>query len=114
VEIVLRLRNGIQTAEPVSYSQIDIGPDTDQVFLLLFGTGLRFRSSLANVSLQIPPGYLPGGPLDIPRDYAGSSNEFPGLDQVNVKLPRSLAGSGLVGLSILVDGGNCYLHLVEV
>ena len=35
---------------------IDLGPDTDQVFLVLFGMGWRFRSSLAgmgNVPLEL-------------------------------------------------------------
>lgn len=32
---------------------IDLGPSTDQVFLVLFGTGFRFRSSLAAVSATI-------------------------------------------------------------
>jgi hypothetical protein len=32
---------------------IDLGPPTDQVFLLLFGTGLRFNSALTNVSTSV-------------------------------------------------------------
>jgi len=32
---------------------IDMGPDTDQVYLILFGTGIRYRSSLSNVTVDI-------------------------------------------------------------
>ncbi len=105
---VVRVRNGAQTVEPVSrldpggpwiivWSPIDMGPDTDQVYLAVFGTGLRFRSSLANLRAKI-------GGADIPVEYAGPQSEFAGLDQVNLRLPRSLAGRGAVTLELTVDG----------
>jgi uncharacterized protein (TIGR03437 family) len=105
---VVRVRNGVQTVEPVSRLApegptvtvplpIDLGPDTDQVYLVLFGTGLRFRSSLANLSVKI-------GGVDVPVQYAGPQSEFAGLDQVNLRLPRSLAGRGAVALELTVDG----------
>ena len=43
-------------------------------------------------------------PLEIAADYAGPQNEFSGLDQVNLKLPKSLAGNGLVSVNLVVDG----------
>jgi uncharacterized protein (TIGR03437 family) len=36
--------------------------------------------------------------------YSGSQGAFAGLDQVNVLLPASLAGSGQVNVSITVNG----------
>ena len=72
-------------------------PDSDQLFLVLFGTGMRFRSSLSNVSVKI-------GGIDAPVEYAGPQGEFAGLDQINVRLPRSLAGRGGAVLDLLVDG----------
>ncbi|HMY76858.1 MAG TPA: hypothetical protein PLQ88_33875, partial [Blastocatellia bacterium] len=36
--------------------------------------------------------------------YAGAQNEFAGLDQLNLLLPRSLAGRGEVDLTVTVDG----------
>jgi uncharacterized protein (TIGR03437 family) len=36
--------------------------------------------------------------------YAGPQGGFAGLDQVNVLLPRSLTGSGLVNVQLFVDG----------
>ena len=63
--LAFRLKgSGAQSYEPVSRNStlrsvasslvpIDLGPSTDQVFLVLYGTGIRFRSSLTNVSATI-------------------------------------------------------------
>jgi uncharacterized protein (TIGR03437 family) len=36
--------------------------------------------------------------------YAGPQAQFAGLDQINVELPRSFAGAGLVDIQVSVDG----------
>jgi uncharacterized protein (TIGR03437 family) len=110
---VVRLRDGVQTEEAVtgyidecgpllSLLPIDLGPETDQVFLTLFGTGFRNRSSLAKVSVKI-------GDVDAPVQYAGPQGEYAGMDQVNVRLPRSLAGRGMTQLNFTVDGQSANL-----
>jgi len=76
---------------------IDLGAETDQVVLLLFGTGIRGRSSLANVTCTI-------GDVPAPVSYADAQPQFAGLDQVNVTVPRTLAGAGEVPLVLTVDG----------
>lgn len=76
---------------------IDLGPETDRVFLLLFGTGIRYRSNLMNVSARI-------GTADGDVSFAGPAGELAGLDQINVRLPRSLAGAGQVTLTLTVEG----------
>jgi len=76
---------------------IDPGPPTDQVFLVVFGTGIRNRSSLANATAQI-------GGVSAEVLFAGAQGGYVGLDQVNLRLPRSLAGRGEVELMITVDG----------
>jgi uncharacterized protein (TIGR03437 family) len=76
---------------------IDVGPEADRLSLVLFGTGLRGRSSLAAVSVT-----LAGEAADV--FYAGPQNQFAGLDQVNVNLPRSIAGRGDVDVVLTVDG----------
>src|SRR5579864_797798 len=76
---------------------VDLGPPTDQVYIILYGTGIRFRSALSNVSLQI------GGVTESVA-YAGPQGGFAGLDQVNALIPRSLVGSGKVNLTLTVDG----------
>ncbi len=105
--VALRIRNGVQTFEPVARFdsaqnqsvpvQIDLGPATDQVFLVLFCTGIRFRSSLSAVSYNV------GGVMGTPT-FAGAQGSFVGLDQVNAPLSRNLIGRGLVNVTLTVDG----------
>ena len=66
----------------------------DQVYLDLFGTGLRGAS---NVTVLI-------GGQTLPVKYSGPQNTYPGLDQVVVLLPKSLAGLGEVDLTVMADG----------
>jgi len=67
------------------------------VYLSLYGTGLRNRSSLANV-------VCPMGGISAPVQYAGAQQQYPGLDQVNVALPATLRGAGTVNVEVNVDG----------
>ncbi|MGH9844818.1 MAG: hypothetical protein ACREEM_39380 [Blastocatellia bacterium] len=83
------------------FAPIDFGPDTgetsDQLFLVLFGTGLRLRASLSNVAATV-------GGTDAPVVFAGAQGELAGLDQINLRLPRSLVGRGEVEVALTVDG----------
>jgi uncharacterized protein (TIGR03437 family) len=76
---------------------ISLGPAGTEVILELYGTGIRGRTSLAGVTATIA-----GVPA--PVQYAGVQSQFAGLDQVNVAIPRSLAGSGESDLVLTVDG----------
>jgi uncharacterized protein (TIGR03437 family) len=76
---------------------IDLGAEGDQTFLLLFGTGLRGRSELSAVSVRI------GGSALAPQ-FVGAQGNLAGLDQMNVPLPRGLAGRGEVSIQVTVDG----------
>jgi uncharacterized protein (TIGR03437 family) len=40
---------------------------------------------------------------NLPLLYAGPQGGFPGLDQVNVELPRSLAAAGPVNVQVRVE-----------
>ncbi|MEP7270242.1 MAG: BACON domain-containing carbohydrate-binding protein [Acidobacteriota bacterium] len=101
--------NGAQMYEPVArFDQaqnrfvpvpIDLGPIGDQVFLILFGTGLRQRSSLSAVTCQI-------GGVASDVSYVGEVSGLAGLDQVNLSLPRALAGRGEVDVVLTVDGST--------
>lgn len=85
---------------------IDLGAADDQVFLLLFGTGWRNRSSLSAVSLAV-------GGLNSPVSYAGPQSGFAGLDQINANLPHNLKGRGDVEVVLGVDGVTANtVHLV--
>ncbi|NDD62653.1 MAG: hypothetical protein EBZ36_01530 [Acidobacteria bacterium] len=78
-------------------SPIDLASDEDEVYLALFGTGIRFRNSQSTVTVRI-------GEKILPTSYAGAQGEYAGLDQINLLLPRSLRGLGETSLSVLVDG----------
>ncbi|MEO6724099.1 MAG: matrixin family metalloprotease [Blastocatellia bacterium] len=106
--VALRIKsNGTQSYEPVTRFDagsgqtvavpIDLGPATDQVFLILYGTGIRFRSLLGSVSYNV--GGFPGTP-----GYAGPQNDFVGLDQINLPLSRSLIGRGVANVFLTVNG----------
>ncbi len=86
---------------------IDVGGETDQVILLLYGTGIRGRSALSQVTATI-------GGVSAEVLYAGSQGEFAGLDQVNVRLPRSLAGRGEVNVVLMVEGKTANTVTVNV
>ena len=94
---IVRLRDGGETVEPMPESGVDFGPDTDQLSLLVYGTGIRNRSSLSNVRATI-------GAEDVMVEYAGAEGETPGVDRVKLRLPRSLAHIGAVELQLAVDG----------
>ena len=76
---------------------IDLDNASEQVFLVLFGTGIRGRGALSAVSAKI-------GGVDCEVTYAGPQGGFVGLDQINVRLPRTLAGRGEVNIQLTVDG----------
>ncbi|MGH9850324.1 MAG: SMP-30/gluconolactonase/LRE family protein, partial [Blastocatellia bacterium] len=106
--VVLRVKqDGSQTFEPVARfdpstnkyvaAPIDLGDANDQVFLLLFGTGFRHRSALERVSAS-------AGEVEAPILYAGAQGSFAGQDQINLRLPRNLAGRGDVTVIVTVDG----------
>lgn len=76
---------------------IDLGPEGEQIILSLFGTGWRFRSSESAVKVAI-------GGVDAPVTYAGLQPTLTGLDQINVRLPRTLIGRGEVDVVVTVDG----------
>jgi uncharacterized protein (TIGR03437 family) len=75
---------------------IQLGVDTP-VYVTFYGSGIRNRSSLDNVSVTIHG-------VNVPVLYAGPTPGFTGLDQVNVALPLNLRGSGESNVMLTVDG----------
>lgn len=86
---------------------IDLGPESDQVFLNLFGTGIRFRSSLSAVTAQI-------GSTNAEVTFADAQGQFIGLDQINVRIPRNLIGRGEVDVVITVDTQRANVGKVNI
>jgi uncharacterized protein (TIGR03437 family) len=91
-EAVARVEGGSFVAVP-----IDLGPESDQVFLILYGTGVRFRSALSAVGCRL-------GGADSEVLFAGAVTDFAGLDQINVRIPRSLIGRGEIDVALNVEG----------
>jgi hypothetical protein len=91
---------GTARCEPAA---IDLGFAKDQVYLILFGTGIRRNSSLNEVSVTI-------GGASVPVEYAGPQGEFVGLDQVNVRLSSELEARGTVDVVLTVTS-NCMVGI---
>jgi uncharacterized protein (TIGR03437 family) len=102
---VLRVSGTTQTYESV-YSvnnsgaiiaaPINMGASTDSVYLSLYGTAI---SGAAASSVQVT---ING--VNAPVLFAGPQGLTPGLDQVNVLIPQSLAGKGNVNLQLTAGG----------
>lgn len=106
--LILRVKqDGSMSYEPVAMFDpmlnktvavpIDFGPEGDQIFLILFGTGIRGRSSDSAVTALI-------GGSSSQVLYSGAQGDWVGLDQVNVALQRSLIGRGEVDVALIADG----------
>lgn len=106
--VALRVKaDGTQVVEPVLQlnsttnqyvtSPLTAPASSEQLFLIVFGTGFRNRTSLANVSATI-------GGTSTEVTYASAQGTFVGLDQANIRIPSSLAGRGDVNVVMTVDG----------
>ncbi|MGH9802412.1 MAG: hypothetical protein ACRD82_18765, partial [Blastocatellia bacterium] len=73
---------------------IDLGPESDQVFGLLFGTAFRNNTGLP-LSATI-------GGVNAEVLFAGPQGDFVGLDQANIRIPRSTAGRGEVNVVLTI------------
>ncbi|MGE0126509.1 MAG: PKD domain-containing protein [Blastocatellales bacterium] len=98
-EQVARFDSGQSKFVPVP---IDMGPSTDLVYVLLYGTGIRGRTSTQNIVVNIDGSSRPLSAAQFEDGFAAPG--FVGLDQVNVLLPRSLIGRGQIDITLTVDG----------
>ncbi len=111
---VLRVKPGnVQSYEPVArYDEglkryvplpIDLGPEGEQVYLILFGTGIV--NQLINSSFPVTV-KIGGTVANV--TFVGKQGDYAGLDQVNVLLPRSLAGMGEVEIEMSQSIGETF------
>ena len=97
--------DGTQVAEPLmqlngpnQYVAVPLTMNsTDTLYLELFGTVFRNRSSLSAVTATV-------GGVNADVLYAGAQGAFVGLDQANIRIPASVAGKGEVNVVLTVDG----------
>jgi uncharacterized protein (TIGR03437 family) len=96
--------SGTQTVEPAyavnaqgsfSAAPINMGSATDQVYLAIYATGVQ-AAGQGNVTVTV-------NGVSTQVYYAGNAG-FSGVDQINVLLPASLAGSGTVALQVTAAG----------
>jgi uncharacterized protein (TIGR03437 family) len=96
--------SGASTAEPVFTctqsaarsclpAPLSLGGATDTLYVSLYGTGIRGASSVEC--------YVGG--QSVPVTYSGKSS-YQGEDQVNISIPKSLAGAGDVRVYLVADG----------
>jgi uncharacterized protein (TIGR03437 family) len=103
---IQRVRNG----QTIGFELVATGPvaapvavpiewkdPNDELYLVLYGTGIRQRSQLSNVTVTVK-----GASQQVVAALAHPV--FAGLDQVNALLNRNLAGSGDVDVILTVDG----------
>lgn len=100
---LIRVRNGQQSVESVyqvsntgvvTAVPIDLGTAADQVYLILYGSGLG-KSTETSATI---------GGVAVTPAYAGPQGTYSGLDQFNLLLPRALAGKGPVSLTVTAGG----------
>ena len=113
----IRVReDGSQVTEPLFFfdqaqgrfvtSPISFGPETESLFLVLFGTGIRGHQGLSTVQLTV-------GGEPIPVLFAGDQQEFAGLDQLNAG-PLSRTLSGVVNAALTINGMAANVLTFEV
>lgn len=116
--VLLRLKaNGAQSYESLVefdpalnrlvMRPIDLGPQTDQVFLILSGTGIRYRSSLSAIH-----GMIAGITTQV--IYAGPQIGLSGIDQIQMRVPRDLIGRGETDVEVWVDGQQANIVKIKV
>jgi uncharacterized protein (TIGR03437 family) len=117
---VYRVRaNGTTTVEPLAQQQgaqfvplpIDVSNVTEQVFLVLYGTGFRNRSAITAASVTFTGNGF--SPIAGAVTYAGAQGTLVGLDQLNLRVPPSMAGRGEVSLVFSVEGKQANLVRVN-
>ncbi len=69
------------------------------VYLILFGTGIQYHPSQVMANFTSSSGAVLA---TVPATYAGAQGGFVALDQINVELPTSLAGAGVVNVSLTI------------
>jgi len=86
--------DGTATLRSISAGPIELGTSMDKVTLMLYASGV---SEASEVHVQI-------GGEEVPVVSVGASGDFPGLDEVLVRLPQSLAGRGPTTVTLTADG----------
>jgi uncharacterized protein (TIGR03437 family) len=110
----INVENGAQTLATTTAMVAAIAPGVfiaqndiinSQDYLILYGTGIRGRSALSNVTATIN-----GTPVQVL--YAGPQGSYSGLDQVNIAVPSALRG--VTGAQVIVTVDEVAANAVAV
>jgi len=82
---------------------MDLGTASDQLYLSLYGSGIRRRPADVRVTI---------GGVVAQVAYAGSQPTYPGLDQVNVLVPATLRGRGTV--QVVLQQSGAAANIVQI
>ena len=94
VQVITAHADGSRTLRPLHTAPVNLLVSSDKVMLQFYASGVRDASE-AHVQIA---------GQDVPVLYSGASGHFPGLDEVIVEVPRSLAGMGQVDVVLKADG----------
>jgi len=83
---------------------ISLGTSADTVYVTLYGTGIRGAQKV-----QV---YVAGQPVSVL--YAGAQGTYAGLDQINITLPASLAGTGEASVYVVADGKASNMTTINI
>jgi len=75
---------------------LDLSAAPNGAYIEFYGTGLRSNPGIQTVSVTI-------GGIPCIVTYAGQQHQYPGMDQVNVRVPPQLIGKGEVDLNLIVN-----------
>jgi hypothetical protein len=94
VQVIAAHVDGTESVRPLEGAPVDPAASLDRVLLQFYASGVRDASE---IHVQIAG-------QNVPVLYAGASGPFPGLDEVTVEVPRSLAGMGDADVAMTADG----------
>jgi uncharacterized protein (TIGR03437 family) len=94
-----RVNQAVATCNPPAArsclaSPLSLGGSADTLYIELYGTGIRGAAAVQC--------FVAG--QSVPCLYAGPVAAYAGLDQVNILIPKSLAGAGDVRVYVVADG----------
>ncbi|MBI1762382.1 MAG: hypothetical protein HYR56_13190 [Acidobacteria bacterium] len=108
-EPLFTVENGVVFPLPV-----ELGPATDRLILTLFATGLRNAPDAnADGNLNESVRLLANGYETAP-DFVGVAPGFPGVEQINWEIPRSLLGQARLELALEVNGAAPTTQALEL
>jgi uncharacterized protein (TIGR03437 family) len=86
---------------------IAFGDPGDKVYLVLYGTNIRNRSSLSAITVTV------GGSSAV-VEYAGAQGQLVGLDQINVLIAPAPGFEGLAQINVVVTVDGVAANTVKV